>query len=176
MEILAFSGSLRAASTNRAVLHAAARLAPAGMRVHLYSGIAGLPHFNPDLEKALPDTVRDLRARVGMADGLLISTPEYAYGVPGSLKNMLDWLVGGDEFLHKPVALFNASQRATHAHDSLCTTLRIMAGRLVDEACVTLPLIGRRLDEQGIAADPALAGLLRGALVAFQRAIEHPPR
>lgn len=171
MEILAFSGSLRAASTNRAVLHAAARLAPAGMRIHLYSGLADLPHFNPDQEKALPAPVVELRARVKAADGLLISSPEYAYGVPGSLKNMLDWLVGGDEFLNKPVALFNASQRATHAYDSLCVTLRIMAGRVVDDACVTLPLIGRRMDEQAIAADPDLAPLLRDALAAFQAAI-----
>jgi chromate reductase len=99
MRILAISGSLRAASSNTALLRAAAALAPEGMEVVLYGGLGDLPHFNPDLEGAAPPAVIDLWARVREADGLLIACPEYAHGVPGAMKNALDWLVGGDEFI-----------------------------------------------------------------------------
>ncbi len=99
IRLLAISGSLRAVSSNTSLLKAAQLLAPETMRIELYDGLASLPHFNPDLDiEPLPPPVAELRAKIGVADGLLISSPEYARGVPGSLKNALDWLVSGAEF------------------------------------------------------------------------------
>lgn len=115
VRILAISGSLRARSSNTALLGAARTLAPKGVEVVLYEGLGGLPHFNADHDgDAAPPAVADFRSRVRAADGVLISSPEYAHGVPGTLKNALDWLVGGhqNEIVGKPVALFNASPRA----------------------------------------------------------------
>ena len=90
-------------SSNTAVLHAAARLAPAGVEVILFEGIADLPFFNPDLDgDDVPAPVGAMRALIGSVDGLLISSPEYARGVAGVLKNALDWLVGSHEFPDKP--------------------------------------------------------------------------
>jgi len=175
MKILAISGSLRAASTNTALLRAAALLAPAGVEIDLYKGLGGLPHFNPDLEGVEPPAVTALRARVREAGGLLFAVPEYAHGVPGALKNLLDWLVGGEEFIYKPVALLNASPRATHAQASLRETVRTMSGCIVQEASVAVPLLGRPADPQAIAADPELSALLRAALTAFARAVESLP-
>jgi chromate reductase, NAD(P)H dehydrogenase (quinone) len=172
VRVLAISGSLRARSSNTALLKAAVLLAPEGVEVSLYEGLGDLPHFNPDLEENEPAPVADLRARIREADGLLISSPEYAHGVAGSLKNLLDWLVGGEEFVYKPVALLNASPRATHAQASLLETLRTMSARVVDEASIAVPLLARNLDEAGIAADAELAGAVRGALAALARAIE----
>jgi chromate reductase, NAD(P)H dehydrogenase (quinone) len=171
IRILAISGSLRAVSSNTALLHAAAALAPAGVEIEVYGGLGELPHFNPDLEADEPAAVTDLRARVRRADGLLISSPEYAHGVPGAMKNALDWLVGGDEFIYKPVALLNASPRATHAQASLAETITTMSGRLIAEASIAVPLLGAKLDAAGIAAHPEIAGALREALGAFARAI-----
>lgn len=170
--LLAISGSLRAASSNTALLRAAALLAPEGMEVRLYGGLGDLPHFNPDLEASEPPSVTELRAQVRWADGLLISSPEYAHGVPGVLKNALDWLVGGEEFVYKPVALLNASPRSTHAQVSLMETVKTMSGRLVAEASIAVPLQGRNLDERGIAADPDISRPVRAALAAFVSAIE----
>jgi chromate reductase, NAD(P)H dehydrogenase (quinone) len=103
MRILAIRGSLRAASINAAVLEAAALLAPAGLNIVQYGGLAELPIFNPDLDKDFPpDPVRRLREEVGLSDGLLIASPEYAHGVAGGLKNGLDWLVGGPDFTKSP--------------------------------------------------------------------------
>jgi len=175
IRILAISGSLRAASSNTTLLTAAASLLPPQVTMTFYQGLGGLPHFNPDLDvEPLPTPVRDLREQVGAAAGLLISTPEYARGVPGSLKNALDWLVSGSEFPDKPIALFNASQRSVHAQESLRLTLRTMSGRLIEEACITVPLLGTRLDAQQIATHEVFGPQVRAALTAFADAIRRP--
>lgn len=172
MRVLAISGSLRANSSNTAALTAAARLAPAGMDIVLYTGLRALPYFNPDLETGeLPAPVRALRQDVGACQGLLICSPEYARGVAGVMKNALDWLVGSSEFPDKPVAVINASQRATHADAQLRLTLTTMSARLVEAASTTLPLLGRNLDAEGIVADGVLAEQLRLALQRFAEAI-----
>jgi chromate reductase len=163
LKILAISGSLRAHSSNTEVLRAAASLSPRSVQVSLYSGIATLPPFNPDLDgegAVPPEAVRDFRAQVGAADGVLISSPEYAHGVPGALKNALDWLVSGPEMLGKPVGLLNASPRSSFAQISLAETLRTMAAVLVAGASVEPPLGGRRLSAAEIVADPELASRL----------------
>ncbi|MDG3005362.1 NADPH-dependent FMN reductase [Paludisphaera mucosa] len=173
MRILAISGSLRARSSNTAALQAAARLAPRGVEVALFEGLAGLPHFNPDVDEAgPPPTVIEWRRRVEASDGLLISSPEYARGVAGALKNALDWLVSDPEFYEKPVAVINASQRSTHADAGLRLTLTTMSGRLIEPASITLPLLGRNLDAEGILADPALSAPLGDAMRAFASAID----
>ena len=172
MKILTISGSLRARSSNTELLRAAQLVADPSWSFDHYDGIALLPHFNPDLDfdgATPPEPVRDLRARVAAADALLISSPEYAHGVPGSLKNALDWLVSDAAMIGKPIALLNASARSTFAHPQLAETLRTMSARPVDDASLVMPLDGRRLDAAGIAADPALAPLLEGALDALVR-------
>jgi chromate reductase, NAD(P)H dehydrogenase (quinone) len=172
MRFLAISGSLRRVSSNTALLQAAVLLAPEGVEIRVYGGLGELPHFNPDVEENELPAVTDLRAAVRAADGLLISSPEYAHGVPGSLKNLLDWLVGGDEFIDKPVALLNATPPAAWAQASLTETVRVMSGRLVRAASIEVPLRGKKLDAAGIAANPELAQPVRAALEAFRRAIE----
>jgi len=172
MKILAISGSLRAVSSNTAVLRAAARLAPAGVEIVLFEGLAGLPFFNPDLDgDTVPETVAAFRRSVGEADGMLISSPEYARGVAGVLKNALDWLVASVEFPNKPVALINTSPRATHALAALTLTLETMSAQLVSDAFVTLPLLATARDEAAIVADDALAVPLRDAVARFAAAI-----
>jgi len=171
MELLAISGSLRKGSSNTELLRAAALLAPHGVTIRLYDELDRLPHFNPDLQENLPDAVVRLRGLVEDAAGILISAPEYARGVPGSLKNALDWLVGGSEFVDKPVALLNASPRSTHAQEALRVTLQTMSGHFVDAASIALPLIGTKLDAAAIVARPDMAGPLERALVSFERAI-----
>jgi len=131
MKIIAICGSLRAQSSNLALLRAAAAIAA---EVEIYDGLADLPHFNPDddVEGATPPpAVAELRTTLADADGILISSPEYAHGVPGSLKNMLDWLVSDGALVDKPVAVINASPvGGEFARDSLVETLRTMNWRV----------------------------------------------
>jgi chromate reductase len=170
IRLLAVCGSLRRASTNLALLDAAARLAPHGVRVEACA-LDALPLFNPDREDDMPAAVRAWRAAIAAADGLLISSPEYAHGVSGVMKNALDWLVSGPEFVGKPVAMLNATTRAEFAPAQLAETLRTMSGVVVEDACLTLPLLGGSHDGAAIAADPVFAAPLRAALENFMRTI-----
>jgi chromate reductase, NAD(P)H dehydrogenase (quinone) len=172
MKIIAISGSLRATSVNTAVLQAAGRLAPAGMQIEIFEGIGNLPFFNSDLDgDRLPREIAAFRTVIGAADGLLISSPEYARGVAGVMKNALDWLVGSFEFPNKLVALINTSPRATHALASLTITLETMSARLVQDASITLPLLGTVNDADSISANAKLAVPLRSALEIYAHAI-----
>ena len=154
------------------VLRAAALLAPED-DVEFYEGLGALPHFNPDLDgegAVAPHEVAEFRERVARADALLICSPEYAHGVPGSLKNALDWLVSSPVIIDKPIALINASARSTFAHAQLLETLRTMSTRIV--AAPVIPLDGRKgIDAEGIAHDAELANVLRDALAALRRSI-----
>jgi NAD(P)H-dependent FMN reductase len=146
--------------------------APDAVDVEVYEGIGTLPFFNSDLDgDRLPKEVAAFRAVIGAADGLLISSPEYARGIAGVMKNALDWLVGSLEFPNKPVALINTSARATHALVALTITLETMSARLVRDASVTLPLLGTVNDADSIAANAAFAVPLRDALERYARAI-----
>lgn len=179
MNVLAISGSLRAQSSNTEMLRAAAMLAEPPVIVTLFDGLAGLPPFNPDLDGVgaeLPPSVRAFRGRVAEADAILISSPEYAHGVPGALKNALDWLVNGSEIISKPAGLLNPSPRSIHAQASLLETLRTMSVAVVEAAVLALPVSGRGLSATGIVADPQLAGTERTAFAALAAAVPESRR
>jgi chromate reductase, NAD(P)H dehydrogenase (quinone) len=170
MRLLAISGSLRRASTNTAALEALARLAPEGVKALVYRDLAKLPPFNPDdddEDRRKPEPVEALRALVVASDAIVIAAPEYAHGVPGALKNALDWLVASETFAGKPVVLINASPRAFHAQASLREILATMAARLVPEAFASLSLTGKAVTAEDVLADPGNARRLRESLDAL---------
>lgn len=171
MKILAICGSLRAASINSALLRAAARLSPPDVEVKLFRTAGELPLFNPDLESRMPPRVSALHAEVAAADALLIASPEYAHGVTGTIKNALDWLVSFEPFIHKPVAVLNASPRAHHADDALRETLRTMSAVIVEEASISIPLLGAHLTEDGMVGSPAISRAIRSSLLALHDAV-----
>lgn len=171
MKILAISGSLRATSLNSALLRAVARLAPTDISVVLYRGLGDLPLFNPDIEASDPSPVASLRTQILSADALLIASPEYAHGVAGVMKNALDWMVGCEAFVHKPVALLNASPRAVHAQAALKETVTVMSARIVEEASITLPILGSNLSEDEIVLHSGISVALLAALVALRAAV-----
>lgn len=172
MKLLAINGSLRAVSSNAAVVRAVARLAPAGSAVEVYAGLASLPQFSPDLDvEPLPGPVAALRFAIAAADGLVITSPEYAHGMPGSLKNALDWLVSATEPIDKPVLLISASPSgAAHAHAQLSEVLRTMSMRLVDGGAhvfsrARLDAAGELVDEGLLAAIAAAVARLASVMV-----------
>jgi chromate reductase len=172
---LAISGSLRAGSLNTEVLRACAILAPPSVQVTIFDGLASLPHFNPDLDAehgVLPASVEDFRSQIVDEDALLISKPEYAHGVPGSLKNALDWLVSSSEMVYKPIGLLNISPRSNHAYTSLLEILRTMSTLLVPGALVEVPLTRSMVSADRIAANPEIADRLRSALSSLRMAGE----
>jgi chromate reductase len=173
LRLLAISGSLRAASANTTVLRAAALLAPDILEISLYAGLGDLPHYNPDLDgDRPPPAVVEFRACLQAADGVLICSPEYAHGVPGVLKNALDWIVSSGEFMGKPVALVNARPASLFAQASLRETLTVMMAEIDAEASVTLPITTNRLTEETLLADSTLSQALKSAVEALGRAAE----
>ncbi len=176
MRILAISGSLRSSSSSTSIVNAAALVAPAGVTVTVYEGLDKLPHFNPDLDRegdVPPQPVAELRRLVGESDALLISSPEYAHGIPGTLKNALDWLVSSLEFPGIAVSVINPSAHSFHGNESLTEVLRTMSAQFPDDASARVVLPRRSMSEDDIAADPVLAGRIRGIIAAL---VAHGPR
>jgi chromate reductase len=157
--VLLISGSTRSASTNIAMCRTAVECAPAGVTAVHYPDIAELPHFNPDHDREpLPTSVADLRAAIASADAVLFCTPEYAGTLPGSFKNVLDWTVGGTELTGKPVAWVKVApdaRRGEGAHAALATVLGYVQARVVDQACVHIPIGREAVGPDGVASDPA---------------------
>jgi chromate reductase, NAD(P)H dehydrogenase (quinone) len=173
--VLLISGSLRAGSTNTAVLRTALAVAPEGIEAVLYDGMAELPHFNPDDDAEgapIHPAVAELRAAIGAADALLFSTPEYAGALPGSFKNLLEWTVGDAGTYDKRVAWINASgpaapTGAADAHDSLRKVLRYVHADVVEAACARIPVERGAVGDDGLIADPAIREQLVGVLTAL---------
>lgn len=144
-------------------------VAPDGVQAIAYDAMSSLPHFNPDLDgegdEPLPE-VRALRELLIAADAIVISCPEYAHGVPGSFKNVLDWLVSTGELVDKPVALLNASPSGgDYAQAALLETLRTMNWRVVDEACLVKPFVTRKIVNE--LTDERALETLRAAIAAL---------
>ncbi|WP_346894372.1 NADPH-dependent FMN reductase [uncultured Roseibium sp.] len=169
INLLALCGSLRAGSSNNALLEATRKVQPDGISISIYDGIGALPHFSPDLDDdaRLPDAARDLRQQVEDADGLVISCPEYMHCLPGSFKNALDWMVGSETFPGKPVALFQATSRHEYVPALLRDVLKTMAADEVEEAGFVLPATTNRIDVDALACDAEIAAAITDRLRHF---------
>ena len=174
MNILGISGSLRTSSVSTALLKTGATLMPAHVKLTIYDGLGNLPHFNPEIDKEFePPAVSDFRSRLNNSAGVIISTPEYAHGIPGVLKNALDWLVASGELYEKPVALLSASPRGRFAHASLVETLTVMMARLIPEAFINVSLpLGMGHSEVHATTTADLSTQIGRALAVFVKAID----
>ena len=168
--LLTVAGSLRAGSSNAALLAAVALVAPAGVTVSAYTALGSLPAFNPDIEESAaraPSAVSQWRMALTAADMLLFSTPEYAHGIPGALKNALDWVVGSGELVGKPVGVVNPSASSRFAFPQLIEVLNVMSATVVPAGTVVLDLPRRGFDAAELAADATVAASLRGVISAL---------
>lgn len=165
------SGSVRRGSVNAAVIATAGAVSPDHVRAVTYDGLGDLPHFNPDLDHdPLPPPVVELRRLIDEASALLISTPEYAGAMPGALKNLLEWTVGGVETTQKPTGWINPSailNRSAGTYASLRTVLEYTDCRIVEAACVDVPVPRALLGEDGL----VVAGPERDAIGAAVAAL-----
>jgi chromate reductase, NAD(P)H dehydrogenase (quinone) len=177
-KILGLCGSLRKTSSNLALLEAARRLAPGNVEVVVAAPLDRLPHFNPDLDiDPAPDSVARWRREVSSAHAVLICSPEYAFSIPGTLKNALDWLVSSGELYEKPLALITASPNhggAARAQAHLIDTLRAQQVAFVEEAHVSVPFVRKRFDALGNLIDDDIARALVASVSALANAAPGP--
>ena len=175
MKALAICGSLRAASSNLFLLHAAIANAPASVEIELFEGLESIPAFNADLDEegaTPPATVGAFRDAAAAATGFIVCSPEYAHGVPGALKNALDWLVSSGEFIDKPVLLLNASPAGgAYAQGALREILKTMSANVLD-ASLAKPFLGGRLRDASLDGEPEALAALRNALGALAAAMD----
>lgn len=172
LNILAVSGSLRQNSSNHSILQYIAGLTPAGTNFTIYEGIDALPHFNPtnDVEDA-PAEVARLRQAIAEADAVIICSPEYAFGVPGSLKNALDWTVSSGSFNQKPVTIITASSSGDKAHAALLHIFTALGAVMAPGANLLIPYVRTKVSVDGqVTHKPtqqALAYVLQALLAAL---------
>ena len=121
--------------------------------------------------------VQELRQLLASVQGVIICTPEYAFGVPGSLKNALDWTVSSGEFTNKPVAVITASLGGEKAHVALLQIFTALSSKIADGATLLIPFIRTKLNSKGEVSDPQTLESLHDVLKAFLKSIEinfHP--
>lgn len=170
MKVLGICGSLRKGSYSKMLLHAAARLAPAGMEIEIYDGLRDLPHFDQDFEKDPPELVAQLKARVAAADGVLFVTPEYNHSIPGPLKNAVDWLSrpsGANNLARKPVAVFGCGAStfgAVRMQVAFREILWSLSADLIPRLEVIVFRAQERFDEHGTLIDPVTIDVVKEAL------------
>ncbi|MDB4926461.1 NADPH-dependent FMN reductase [Mucilaginibacter sp.] len=164
--ILAISGSLRQGSSNHAILQYLSSIVPADIEYNIYNDLAQIPPFDPGLDTDNPPaSVASLRKLLTEANGIIICTPEYAFGVPGQLKNMLDWMVSSSTLVDKPVAVITASLGGKNAYASLLLTLRALSAKI--GPTLLIQFVRSKMDMDGDIKDKDTIENLRDVLNAF---------
>ena len=179
VRILGIAGSLRKASYNRGALRAAQQLCPEGARIEVIE-LDGIPGFSQDEEQKPPAKVAELKRRIREADAILFATPEYNYGLPGVLKNAIDWAsrpYGDNAWDGKPCALMSAAMSmggGIRAQYQLRQSFVFLNMEAVVQPEVAINNVGERFDAQGNLKDETskkLIGQLLQNLVAKVRGV-----
>jgi len=153
--IAAISGSLKSSSSNTNILRTIATIAPDHVVIKIVEGIDKMPHFNPENDDQITSVIH-FRQQLKEADGVIFSTPEYAYGVPGVLKNALDWLVSSGELYEKPIAAISASpifSGGDKALASLMLTLTALGANMSSDSSLSIGNIKNKMSESGEVKD-----------------------
>jgi chromate reductase len=167
MNILAICGSLRPESSNMSILNAIPQWLPANVDYHIYNNIGKLSHFDPTLNHDnTPAEVDRLRGLIAAANGVIICSPEYAFGIPGSLKNALDWTVSSGEFINKSVAVITASSSGEKAHEALLTVMNVITGQVPPASALLIPYIRTKV-VNGIITDEETTAKLQAVIASL---------
>jgi NAD(P)H-dependent FMN reductase len=168
--ILAVSGSLRATSANTQILKDIQRWAPAEVDFIIYEDLATLPPFDDSIEEG--EGITKWRRELAAADGVFICSPEYAFGVPGALKNAIDWTVRSGELVNKPLALITAASSGDKAHAAWLHIFSALSASIPEGGALLIPFIRTKLNEKGEIADAATKAAVHLVLQALINSIK----
>lgn len=175
-KIVALSGSARKNSANLRLIKAIEELTKENFDINIVEDLTQLPHFNPDLDNGNPPvSVVQFRKQIKDADGVLICTPEYAMGVPGTLKNALDWTVASCEFSGKPVALITASTSGRKAHESLLGTLQVIEAKMTEDTQYLISFIQVKMNGENKITDEQTLNDIQKLIASFEEQMENEP-
>jgi chromate reductase len=182
LRLATLSGSLRRASYNSALIRALPELAPPAMHF-VSASMTGIPVYDGDLEdRGVPDAVTDLHRAIRACDGLIIATPEYNHGIPGGLKNTIDWLSRGampHGLYGIPTAILGASDGmigTTRAQYALRQTLAALNAPTMPFPQVLVSHAERKIDGAGVLHDEATREFMRAWLLEVERWMRRFPR
>ena len=171
-KVLAISGSTRQNSSNHKLINAIAALAAEQIEITTFGSIATLPHFNPDdNNEQVHEEVESFRQLLRNADGVIICTPEYAHGVPGSLKNAIDWTVSTSEFSHKPTVLITASTDGRFGHTALLETLKVIEAKNIEQLQMVIQFIRTKVSEDSKITDEQTLQEVKNLIEKFVKTI-----
>lgn len=166
-QMVAICGSTKKASLNLSLIHAIRDLFEHEIECTIVSDIDKLPHFNPDLDHEEPPApIADFRKKLANAEGILVCTPEYAMGVPGTLKNAIDWMISTTVFSNKPVALITASSQGQMGHAALLETLKVIESKVTEETQLVISFIKTKVKDDRI-IDWETEKLVKGVVRSF---------
>lgn len=149
-KVLGILGSTKANSNNERLLRKVGELMQDSIDLTIFNQIAEIPHFNPDFDnEQVAPIIADLRRQIAEADGVLICTPEYVFSVPGSLKNVLEWMVSTVVFSDKPLGIITASASGEKGHEQLQLVMRTLGADFNEDTLLLISGIKGKIDEQG---------------------------
>ncbi len=166
--VVALCGSTRTSSINRSLIETLAKMAKERFSVVFAPNLIEIPAFSPDFDtNSPPEAIIAFRKCLRSADGILICTPEYAMGVPGMLKNAIDWTVSSMEFSKKPTALITASSVGEKGHRSLLETLEVIEAKILPETQVLISFVKTKINPAGEITEAPTKLELERLLVVF---------
>jgi chromate reductase, NAD(P)H dehydrogenase (quinone) len=179
LNVISICGSLRKGSYNRMVMNAAPALAPEGMKITEAPPFNEFPLYNADVQNSsgFPAPVQKLADAIRAADGVIINTPEYNFGVPGGLKNAIDWVsrVQNQPFMGKPIALQSASPGpvgGARVQYDLRRTMVFLDAMTLNKPEIFIGNCAQRIDDKtGKITDEATVGFIKQQLAAFAKFI-----
>jgi len=151
IKILGISGSLRANSSTQMIMKAMQALAGDAVDFKIFGGLASIPPF--DDGNTVPHEVEEFRKQLREVDGVFFISPEYAFGVPGSLKNALDWTVGSGELVYKPAALVVAATGGENAYQSWQLIFKALSLKINEESKLLISFVRSKLNQEGKITD-----------------------
>lgn len=170
IKILAVSGSLRATSSNVLLIKEIQKWAPANVELTIYQELGTLPAFDDSMEPS--ESIKAWRSELAAADGVMICSPEYAFGVPGALKNAIDWTVGSGELVDKPLALITAASSGDKAHAAWLQIFSALSADIPPGGALLIPFIRTKFNEKGAVSDVATKEAIMNTVQALIQTIE----
>jgi len=170
IKILGISGSLRPTSSATTMLNIVSGLFPDHVAFSIYGGLETIPPFNDSSDIPLP--VEDFVELITKADAVFFCIPEYAFGVPGALKNALDWTVATTAFSEKPVSLITAASQGEKAHAAFLNTLTALGTKMTADATLLISFIRSKLNEKNEIKDLTTMNAVKKTVVSFLQLIE----
>lgn len=168
LNILAINGSASRKSSNSYLLHKIAQIGGGNFDFQIVEDLSEYPAFRTELTDVnVPDMIEELRKKIVLADGIIISTPEYVFSIPSGLKNIIEWCVSTTVFSDKPIGIITASANGEKGHEELQLIMKTVMAKYTPETTLLIQGIKGKINDQGDITDDNLTHKIGGFVNSF---------